>query len=353
MHGGLFVYKIAVIGATGYVGTEIIRLLVQHPDAEISAVVSKSFTGQSLSEIYPNLRNIFDETLMDMDLDRLCEISDIFITALPHDASKEIIPELIKRGKRVIDHSAAFRFRDKNVYETWYKAAHGMEELLDKAVYGLPEIYREKIAVSNLVANPGCYPTCSVLGIAPLIKNKLVHLSNIIIDAASGVSGAGRKSDLPYSFCEVDENFKAYGVANHRHTPEIEQELSALAGENVVITFTPHLVPMKRGMLCTSYLNLKDDNWTNESLYEVYREHYKDEFFVRVLKPGTLPESKNVSGSNFIDISVNFDRRTNRAIVVSALDNLGKGAAGQAVQCMNIMLGLTETTGLIHPAFYL
>jgi len=353
MHGGFQVFKIAVIGATGYVGTEIIRLLVQHPDVEVSAVVSKSFTGQALSDIYPSLSNIFDDTLMDTDLDKLCDMADIFVTALPHDASQEIIPGLIKRGGRVIDHSAAFRFRNKNVYETWYKTTHGMEDIIDKAVYGLPEIYREKIAGSVLVANPGCYPTCTVLGIAPLIRNRLVHPDSIIVDAASGVSGAGRKSDLSYSFCEIDENFKAYGVAGHRHTPEIEQELSALAGEDVVISFTPHLVPMKRGMLCTSYLNLKDKNWTSESLYEVYREYYKNEFFVRVLKPGTLPETKNVSGSNFIDISVNYDKRTNRAIVLSALDNLGKGAAGQAVQCMNLMLGLDEKTGLYHPAFYL
>jgi len=347
------VFKIAVIGATGYVGTEIIRLLVQHPNIEISAVVSKSFTGQSLSEIYPNFKNLFDKTLMDMDLDLLCEKADIFITALPHDASRDIIPELISRGKKVIDHSAAFRFKDKNVYETWYKTVHGMDDLLDRAVYGLPEIYRKKISDSVLVANPGCYPTCTILAIAPLLRNKLVHLSNIVIDAASGVTGAGRKSDLSYSFCEVNENFKAYGVTNHRHTPEIEQELSALAGEDVIISFTPHLIPMKRGMLCTSYLNLKDNNWTSESLYKVYREYYKDEFFVRVLEPGVLPETKNVSGSNFIDISVNFDKRTNKAIVISALDNLGKGAAGQAVQCMNIMLGLNEKTGLCHPAFYL
>lgn len=345
--------KIAVIGATGYVGTEIVRLLVQHPAVQISAVVSKSFAGQSLSDIYPNLNKIFDVPLMDLDLDRLCEISDIFITALPHDASQDIISQLVKNGRRVIDHSAAFRFRDKNVYEAWYKTAHRTEELLSEAVYGLPEIYREKIARSSLVANPGCYPTCTILGVAPLIKNKLVDPGSIIVDAASGITGAGRKTELPYSFCEADENFKAYGVANHRHTPEIEQELSALAGENIVISFTPHLVPMKRGMMCTCYLTLKDDRWNSESLYELYQEYYRNEYFVRVLKPGVLPETKNVAGSNFIDISVNYDKRTNRAIVLSALDNLGKGAAGQAVQCLNIMLGIDETTGLLHPALYL
>ncbi|ANX02490.1 N-acetyl-gamma-glutamyl-phosphate reductase [Thermoclostridium stercorarium subsp. leptospartum DSM 9219] len=346
-------FRIAIIGATGYVGTEIVRLLVQHPEAEISAVASRSFAGQSFSDVYPNLKNIFNLSLSGLELDEICENADIVITALPHDASRDVIPELIKRGKRVIDHSAAFRFRDKTVYESWYKTNHGMEELLDKAVYGLPEIYREKIATSVLVANPGCYPTCTVLALAPLVKNKLVQLDSIIVDAASGMSGAGRKSELAYSFCEIDENFKAYGVTNHRHTPEIEQELSALAGEKVVISFTPHLVPMKRGMMCTSYLKLTHSNWSAESLYELYREYYNGEFFVRVLEPGILPETKNVSGSNFVDISVNYDKRTNRAIVISALDNLGKGAAGQAVQCMNIMLGLDETTGLCSPAFYL
>lgn len=346
-------YKVAVIGATGYVGTEIVRLLTQHSKVEISAVVSKSFAGLSFSNVYPSLSNLFDMTLLDMELDALCEKADIFITALPHDASRDIIPQLIKRGKRVIDHSAAFRFRDKNVYETWYKTKHGMDDLLDKAVYGLPEIYRDKISNAVLVANPGCYPTCTILAIAPLIQNKLVHLNDITVNAASGVSGAGRKSDLLYSFCEIDENFKAYGVTNHRHTPEIEQELSAISNQNVIISFTPHLVPMKRGMLCTSYLKLKENIWTSENLYELYREHYKNEFFVRVLKPGTLPETKNVAGSNFVDISVNYDKRTNKTVIISALDNLIKGAAGQAIQCLNLMLGIDETTGLCHPAFYL
>lgn len=346
-------FKIAVIGATGYVGAEIIRLLMQHPDVEISAVVSKSFADQPFSEVYPNFKGLFDVKLSDMDLDTLCRKADFFITALPHDVSQDIIPKLIERGKRVIDHSAAFRFRDKNVYESWYKTVHGMDHLLDRSVYGLPELYREKITASSLVANPGCYPTCSILALAPVVQNKLVHTDSIIVDAASGVSGAGRKSDLWYSFCETDENFRAYSVACHRHTPEIEQELSALSGENIVISFTPHLVPMKRGMMCTSYVGLKDNIWTDESLYELYREYYKNEFFVRVLEPGRLPETKNVAGSNFIDISVNFDKRTNRAIVISALDNLGKGAAGQAVQCLNLMLGINETTGLCNPALYL
>jgi len=346
-------FQIAILGATGYVGTEILRILTQHPQVKIGAVVSRSFAGKNFSDVYPNFGKVIDMEISDIDIDALCEENDIFITALPHEASNEIIPALIKKGKRVIDHSAAFRFRNKTTYETWYKTTHGMEDLLEIAVYGLPELYREKIRNAQLVANPGCYPTCSILGIAPLLAHKLVQNSNIIIDAASGVTGAGRKSDLAYSFCETHENFKAYGVTNHRHTPEIEQELSILAGEEILISFTPHLMPVKRGMMCTSYLNLKDGGLNSENLYELYSEYYKDEYFVRVLKPGILPEIKNVAGSNFIDISVNMDKRLNRAVVVSAIDNLGKGAASQAIQCLNIMLGLDETTGLKHPAFYL
>ncbi len=346
-------FRIAVIGATGYVGTEIIRLLHQHPAVTISAVVSQSFTGKLFSEVYPNLGKLFDMPLVDMDADALCEKADLFITALPHEASREVIPALIKKGKRVIDHSAAFRFRNKSTFEAWYKSEHGMDDLLDMAVYGLPEIYRSKISAAKLGANPGCYPTCAVLAVAPLLSKGLACHDNIIIDATSGVSGAGRKSDLAYSFCETHENFKPFGVANHRHTPEIEQELSLLAGEEILISFTPHLLPIKRGMMCTSYLNLSDSALTTESLYEIYREYYKNEFFIRVLKPGAQPEVKNVAGSNFIDIGVTVDRRLNRAVIVSALDNLGKGAAGQAVQCLNLMLGLDETTGLTQPALYL
>lgn len=346
-------FQIAILGATGYVGTEILRILTQHPQVNIGAVVSRSFSGKNFSDIYPNFGKVLDKEISEIDIDALCEENDVFITALPHEASNEIIPALIKKGKRVIDHSAAFRFKNKTTYETWYKSAHGMEDLLEHAVYGLPELYRDKIQKAHLVANPGCYPTCTILGIAPLMAKKLVQNTNIIIDAASGVTGAGRKSDLVYSFCEAHENFKAYGVTNHRHTPEIEQELSNLAGEDVLVSFTPHLMPVKRGMMCTSYLNLKDSGLDSEKLYDLYCEYYKEEFFVRVLKPGILPETKNVAGSNFIDISVNVDKRLNRAVIVSAIDNLGKGAASQAVQCLNIMLGLDEKTGLKYPAFYL
>jgi len=344
--------NVSIIGATGYVGIEIVRLLQGHPGVKISSVISQNFVGQKISEVYPNLKNIFDMECTNLDIDKISEEADIFITALPHGVSKDVIPKLIEKGKRVIDHSGDFRYKSVEVYEKWYKIKHEMPELLEKAVYGLPEIYREKIKTAQLVANPGCYPTCSILGLAPLLANNVIDTKNIIIDAASGISGAGRKADLPYSYCEAAENFKAYGVTTHRHTSEIEQEYSFLAGKEVMVSFTPHLVPMKRGMLCTIYANLQDTRSTAE-LISLYKEYYKNEYFVRVLDEGKLPETKNVAGSNFIDIGLVVDKRLNRVVVLSCQDNLGKGAAGQAIQDLNIMCGLPEQTGLQSPALYL
>lgn len=345
--------KLGIIGSTGYVGAELVRLLCQRNDIEITTVVSNSFAGKPYSSVYPSLRGLFDKTCDTLDIDLVAEKADYFITALPHGVASAVIPQLLKKGKRVIDHSADFRFRDIKVYEEWYKTAHASPDLLGEAVYGIPELYREKIKEARLVADPGCYPTCSILGIAPALVKKLVSPKNIIIDAASGVSGAGRKSDLPYAFCETAENFKAYGVGNHRHTPEIEQELSLLAGEDVLISFTPHLVPMKRGMLATIYLDLAEKGLTSGDIQAVYDEYYQDEPFVRVLPAGALAETKTVAGSNFVDISVTVDQRTNRLIVLSALDNLGKGSASQAVQALNLMAGLPETEGLLSPGLYL
>lgn len=344
--------KVAVIGATGYVGIEIVRLLQGHPDIEISSVVSQSFAGRRISDVYPNLRNVFEMECQKLDIDRISSCADIFVTALPHGISKEVIPELVKRGKRVIDHSGDFRYKNVEVYEKWYGIKHEMPHLLKLAVYGLPELYRKKIREALIVANPGCYPTSAILGIAPLLKNRLIETENIIIDSASGVTGAGRNTELPYQFCECTENYKAYKVASHRHTSEIEQELGIIAGKELMVSFTPHLVPMKRGMLSTIYANLKTGKTTCE-LIDIYKDYYKDEFFVRVLDEGKLPETKFVSGSNYVDIGVVADRRVNRVIVMSALDNLGKGAASQAVQCLNIMCGLPENTGLTNPGLYL
>ncbi|HHV96964.1 MAG TPA: N-acetyl-gamma-glutamyl-phosphate reductase [Clostridiaceae bacterium] len=372
--------KVAVIGATGYVGIEIVRILQNHPMVEITSVIGQSFVGQKISDVYPNLRGIFDMECISLDIESLPEKADVFINCLPHGISKEFIPLLLEKGKKIIDHGGDFRYKNVEVYEKWYKTKHELPELLKIAVYGLPELYREAIKDAVLVANPGCYPTCSILGLAPLLKNKLIQTDNIIIDAASGITGAGRKTDLQYSFCESTENFKAYGVATHRHTSEIEQELSLLAGKEIMVSFTPHLLPMKRGILATIYANLNSELTANKSsckgadkatcngvnceikeeaeittskLIELYRKFYKNDKFVRILDEGKLPETKNVAGSNFIDIGIVLDKRMNRVIVLSALDNLGKGAASQAIQCLNIMCGFPEETGLMTPGLYL
>jgi N-acetyl-gamma-glutamyl-phosphate reductase len=345
--------RVGIIGATGYVGAELVRLLAGRRDVEITTVVSKSFVGRRLSDIYPSLRGCFDMVCDDLDMDAVCDKADYFITALPHGVSTDITQKLIRRGKRVIDHSADFRFRDREVYEKTYKLKHGAPELLDRTVYGLPELHREEIKNADIVGDPGCYATCAILGIAPALKNRLAAPRSIIIDAASGISGAGRKNELPYMFCECDENFKAYGLFNHRHTPEIEQELSLIAGEKTEVCFTPHLAPMKRGILSTIYIDLAVSGLSVDDAYGMYREFYRDEPFVRILEPGVLPETKNVAGSNYIDISVNLDERFNRLLVLSALDNMGKGSAGQAVQSLNIMAGFIETEGLLRPGLYL
>jgi N-acetyl-gamma-glutamyl-phosphate reductase len=344
--------NVTVFGATGYVGIEIVRLLLKHPYANITAVASQSHTGMNISDMYPNLRGIFDMECSAPDAEKLATLSDVCITCLPHGISSGIIPVMHAKGVKVIDHSADFRFRSVAVYEKWYATAHKMPQLVPEAVYGLPELYRDRIRSAAIVSNPGCYPTCSILGIAPLIAGRLAETGSIIIDAASGVSGAGRNTELPYQFCECTENYKAYKPVIHRHTPEIEQELSLIAGEDIAVTFTPHLVPIKRGMMCTIYCNLKE-NATAAELISLYRKHYSGEFFIRILDEGTLPETKNVTGSNFIDIGMAIDKRMNRVIIFSCLDNLGKGAAGQAVQDFNIMCGFPEKTGLDSPGSYL
>jgi len=344
--------NVGIIGATGYVGIEIVRLLQNHPKINISTVVSQSFVGKKISDVYPNLRNVFDMECEKLDIDEISKKADIFITALPHGVSQEVIPKLVEKNKRIIDHSGDFRYKNVEVYEKSYHAKHGMPELLDISAYGLPELHREAIKAAKIIGNPGCYPTCSILGIAPLISNKLISTKNIIIDAASGVTGAGRSTQLANSFSECTENFKAYKVSTHRHTSEIEQELSQLAKEEILVSFTPHLAPMKRGMLSTIYANLSCNKSTSE-LIDLYKEFYKEEYFVRVLDEGNLPETKYVAGSNYIDIGLVVDKRLNRVIITSAVDNLGKGAASQAVQVLNIMCGFAEHTGLVTPGLYL
>ena len=343
--------KVAVLGATGYAGIELVRILSNHPEVSIEFLGSHSFDGQKISEVYQNFAHILDKECKELDLDEVARC-DVAFTALPHGASKTVIPALIEKGIKVIDLSGDFRYDDVKVYEEWYGQEHSSPELLKEAVYGLCELHRDKIKGARLIGNPGCYTTCSILGAAPLLAKGLAEAKNIIVDAKSGVTGAGRTTQLPYAFCECTENTKAYKIATHRHTSEIEQELSKLAGEEIIISFTPHLIPQKRGIFSTIYINLKEKH-TTEEIVNLYKEYYKDEFFVRVKNAGELPETKHVAGSNFVDIGVVVDERLNRAVVTSTIDNLFKGAAGQAVQNMNILFGLDETTGLKNAGFYL
>ena len=344
--------KLGIIGATGYVGVEIVRLVRNHPRMEISTVISQTFSGKKMSDIYPGFNKVFDMPLNSLDIDKVAKNSDIIVTALPHGVSSKIVPQLFSKGKRVLDHSGDFRYNNINIYEKSYALTHNAPELINYSVYGIPELYREKIKNTKIVGNPGCYPTCAILGIAPLLSNKIVNTNNIIINGVSGVTGAGRTAKHSFQFSECDENFKAYKVVNHRHTSEIEQELSLIAGEEISVSFTPHLAPMKRGMMCTIYANLQKECTAN-SIIAIYNEFYKNDFFVRVYEKDTLPETKYVTSSNFIDIGVTIDERLNRVIVTSCLDNLVKGAAGQAIQALNIMVGLDEKTGLDSPGMQL
>jgi len=344
--------RVGILGATGYAGIEVVRLLSMHPEVKITKVISHSFEGQKIASVYPSLENVIDLECESLDAENIAGECDVVFTALPHGVSNEVIPALYEKGIKIIDLSGDYRYDSKEVYEKWYGQPHSSPELLEKAVYGLCEVYRDKIKNTNLVGNPGCYTTCSILALYPLLKAGVVKTDNIIIDAKSGVSGAGRTTKLDFSFSECTESMFAYKVATHRHTSEIEQELSNAAGEEVLVSFTPHVVPMKRGIYATSYANLKE-GITAEDIEKVYREFYKDEFFVRIMPASKVPESNWVSGSNFINIGFTVDERLNRVVVTSAIDNLIKGAAGQAIQNMNIMMGFDEKAGLDMPAFYL
>lgn len=337
--------NVAIVGASGYTGLELIRLLHCHPEVAVTCLTSEQSAGKPISEVFPTLRGRCDIVLENLEPVRISEKADIIFTALPHKAAMEVVPTFLKLGKRVIDLSADYRLSDPAVYGEWYEP-HLNPAGLKKAVYGLPEIRRAKIKGAKLVANPGCYPTSIILGLAPLLKKGLIDLSSIIADSASGVTGAGRSAKVDSLYCEVNEGFKAYGVGGaHRHTPEIEQELSLLAGAPLKITFTPHLLPMDRGILSTIYASPKK-KITTGTLVALYREFYAGEPFVRVLAEGSLPSTAFVRGSNFCDIAPLVDPRTGRIIVVSAIDNLVKGASGQAVQNMNLVCGFPETMGL-------
>lgn len=343
--------RVGILGATGYAGSELVRLLIRHGGVELTMLTSKSYEGQKMSDVYPALKGVCDIVLSAPDPKTVAENCDVVFTALPHGASKEVIPELYALGLKVIDLSGDYRYNDQAVYELWYKQPHSSPELLKESVYGLPELHRDEIKNSRLIGNPGCYTTCSILGLTPLLKYGAITKDHIIIDAKSGVSGAGRGLSVDFHFCECTESMKAYKVATHRHTSEIEQELSLVAGEDIVLSFTPHLVPMKRGIYATIYADLKEKK-TKEELLAYYHECYDKEPFIRIYDSG-LPESNHVAGSNFVDIALCVDERLNRVIIVSAIDNLVKGAAGQAVQNMNLLCGFEETKGLLDPGFYL
>ncbi len=341
--------KVSVVGATGYAGEELMRLLSRHGNVKLMHAVSKSFAGKKMSEVYPNFAR-HDILLEEMDADTIAGDSDIVFLCLPHGASAAVAAALLKRGARVIDLSADFRYNDAAVYEAWYHVTHPHQELLADSVYGMPELYRERIRNARIVGNPGCYTTCAILALYPLLKAGVIEPAGIIIDAKSGVSGAGRKETLEYTFCELSGNVKAYGVGTHRHTSEIEKELSIAAGETVAVSFTPHLLPVKRGIISTMYATPKK-GVSEEDIFTAYGM-YAHEPFVSVYCK-SLPELKHVVGSNRFAVGFVLDQRVNRLVAVSCLDNLIKGAAGQAVQNMNIMTGLAETEGLDDTGWYL
>lgn len=337
--------KAGIMGSTGYAGGELARLLLQREDVEIRWYGSKSYVNQKYADVYQNMFQIVDDRCMDDNMKALAKEVDVIFTATPQGFCASLMEEEILSQAKVIDLSADYRIKDVSTYEAWYKIEHQTPQYIKEAVYGLPEINREDIKKARLVANPGCYPTCSTLSIYPLVKEGMIDPNTIIIDAKSGTSGAGRGAKVDNLYCEVNENIKAYGVGVHRHTPEIEEQLSYAAGKPVTISFTPHLVPMNRGILITAYASFLK-KYSYEEIKAAYDKYYSQEYFVRVLEKDVVPQTKWVEGSNFVDVNFKIDPRTNRVVVMGAMDNLVKGAAGQAVQNMNLLFGLPEHKGL-------
>ena len=342
--------KAGIIGATGYAGGELVRLLLQHKEVEIKWYGSRSYIDQKYASVYGNMFQLVEDTCLDDNMEELAKQVDVIFTATPQGFCASVINDSILNRTKIIDLSADFRIKDVSVYEKWYGITHEAPQYIKEAVYGLCEINREKTKGARLVANPGCYTTCSILTAYPLVKEGLIDPQTLIIDAKSGTSGAGRGAKVNNLYCEVNENIKAYGVATHRHTPEIEEQLGYAAGKEILVNFTPHLVPMNRGILVTEYATLtkKADGSlpTYEEIRAVYDKYYADEYFVRVLEKNVCPETKWVEGSNFVDVNFKIDERTGRIIMMGALDNIVKGAAGQAVQNMSLMFGLDEKEGL-------
>lgn len=342
--------RASVIGATGYAGAELLRLLDGHPEMEIAYITSESSTGENISAMYPHLSKRIEKNLESMErLEEIASVSDVIFIALPHGHAMKIGKALRGAKTKIVDLGGDYRFSDYKVFEQWYKVKH--EDPETKAVYGLTELFREEVKTANIVANPGCYTTCSILALVPMFKHNLIKKENVIIDAKSGTTGAGRSLRAGSMYCEVNENFHAYGVSTHRHTPEIEQIYSKYAKEPITIQFTPHLLPVDRGILATCYANLKQ-GVTAKDIAEAYEEMYGKEFFIRLRGQGVCPEIKHIRASNYVDIGWQIDTRTNRLIAMSVLDNLVKGAAGQAIQNMNVMFGFKENSGLTQLPIY-
>jgi N-acetyl-gamma-glutamyl-phosphate reductase len=343
--------NVGIIGASGYTGVELARILSDHPEVKLTAATSRQFAGKPLSEVFPNLRKRVDLLCEDLTPEQLVDRADFFFAAVPHKTAMALVPTFLAAGKKVVDLSADFRLRDAAVYEQWYQP-HSCPELIKEAVYGLPELYREQVKSARLTANPGCYPTSVILGLAPLLREKLIDPATLIVDSKSGASGAGRSVNVGALFCEVADGFRAYKVGGaHRHIPEIEQELAVLAGCGVTISFTPHLLPISRGILSTMYASLSSAV-SGQDLQDLYESAYQDELFVRVCPAGTFPATQHVRGGNCCDIGVKIDQRTGRVIVMSAIDNIAKGASGQAVQNMNLMNGFAEDCAIRGAAFF-
>ncbi|MBI3990271.1 MAG: N-acetyl-gamma-glutamyl-phosphate reductase [candidate division NC10 bacterium] len=343
--------KVAVAGASGYMGAELLRLLLNHPSVELAAVTSESYAGQVVGEVFPTFSGLLELRYQKLEPQELASSAEVIFLALPHKTAMAAVAGLYPLGCQIIDLSADFRLKDAAVYERWYGTRHLAPDLLPKAAYGLPELNREAIRDTRLVASPGCYPTGAILGLAPLMRTGVIDPNSIVIDAISGASGAGRKMELYLHFSELNENVKAYSIARHRHTPEIEQQLSLLAGQEVRVTFTPHLAPLTRGLLSTISCHLSEGQDAAD-LLQLFRDFYKGEPFIRILPAGRVPETKVVLGSNFCDIGLAVDERTGRVIVITAIDNLVKGGSGQAVQAMNVMCGFDEGSGLLGPGLF-
>lgn len=338
--------RVSIVGASGYTGRELIKILLKHPKVKIAHLTSETYKGKRISAVHKRLAGFIDKSFERLNFDKVAQDSDLIFIALPHGKSQKLVAEFLKKGKKVIDLSADYRLNDKSLYKRWYGVEHSYPRLLKKAVYGLPEIYKEEIEKSPLVANPGCYPTGIILGVAPLLAYGLGDGNSIIADAKSGVSGAGRRLDIAYHFSECHENLAAYNVGKHRHIPEIEQELSKISKEKITISFTPHLVPMDRGILSTIYLNFKR-KVSLDKIWSLYRDYYRKAPFVRILPKYTFPEVRDVVETNFCEIGLTVDERTNRIIIITVIDNLVKGGSGQAVQNMNLMYKFRETEGLL------